>query len=66
MAKARRGPTLIQRSRSASSEEKAVYHNITGAGKRGVIRRFFDLTTEDQKAILVKLEDAIERRIRKV
>lgn len=56
MAKRRTGPTFIQRSRQESSEQKAIYHNITGAGRRGVKREFLDLGPEDQQQLGVQLE----------
>lgn len=51
--------TFIQRSRGVSSVEKATVHNITGAGKSRVIRRFFDLTEDDQDAAARIVEQAV-------
>jgi gentisate 1,2-dioxygenase len=59
----RRGPTFIQRSRAVSSEQKAIYHHVTGAGRSQVKREFFDLDTEDQTSILQKLEDGLRARL---
>lgn len=41
------GRTLIQRSRSVGAADKAYWHNISGAGRRRVIREFFDLNDSD-------------------
>jgi hypothetical protein len=57
----RRGPTFIQRSRSVSSEEKAMHHNITGK----VLREFFDLGQDDQDACRDALEKAVAMRLDK-
>lgn len=59
----RRGPTFIQRSRSVASEEKAMYHTILGAGRRGVIRDFFTLGTDDEEVIGMALERLIATRL---
>jgi hypothetical protein len=56
--------TFIQRSRSVSSEEKAAYHNVLGAGRRGTIRRFFDLSEGDQGTLREKLGDLVEMRLK--
>lgn len=49
----RRGPqqTLIQRSRAVPPSEKATFHQLTGAGRRGVLRPFFGLSATDEAAI---------------
>ena len=60
MAKAkRRGPTLIQQSRRVPSGQKALYHQVVGAGKSRVLRPFFDLNAED----LVVLAAEADRRL---
>ena len=61
MAKARRrkGPTLIQKSRRIAPEQKALYHQVFGAGKSRVLRPFFDLNDED----LVVLAAEADRRL---
>jgi hypothetical protein len=59
----RGGPTFIQRSRSVSSEEKAIYHNVTGAGRSGVIREFMGLTPDDETTLGKTLEASIQSRI---
>lgn len=55
------GPTLIQRSRSVSAEEKAIYHNVTGVGRSGVRRPFMDLNDEDQDDLTQKVAEGIDR-----
>jgi hypothetical protein len=61
----RGGPTFIQRSRATSSEEKAIYHNVTGAGKSGVIREFFGASSDDQTVMVGELEQLIQLRLNK-
>lgn len=56
--------TVIQRSRSESSEAKAMFHNITGAGRRGTIRRFFDLGESDRQAAATALDAVLSKRVR--
>ena len=59
----RRGPTLIQSSRSLSAEEKAIYHNVMGAGRSRVKREFFELGTDDQQAVKDGVEKLLKARI---
>lgn len=64
--KARRpfsGGTFIQRSRTESSEQKAIYHQVTGAGRSGVLREFFGLTDEEAQSAKTKLESVLSERI---
>lgn len=49
--------TMIQRSRSVGAADKAFYHNESGAGASHVIREFFALSPDDERA----LEDAVEQ-----
>lgn len=56
--------TFIQRSRGESSEQKAMWHNVTGAGRSGVIRTFFDLSREEQEACRDLLQTQLETRLR--
>lgn len=55
------GATMIQRSRSKSAEEKAEFHNITGAGRSGVIREFMGLNEDDVDVLTKVVEDGIDR-----
>lgn len=59
MSKKRGGRSLIQQSRAARPSEKALVHNVTGAGKSRVKRAFFDLDASDEKA----LEEELGRRL---
>jgi hypothetical protein len=59
----RTGPTFIQRSRSESSEQKAIWHNVTGAGRSGTIREFFALGEDDETAIKAGVEKLLADRI---
>ena len=54
--------TLISQSRQVPSEEKALVHNVTGR----TIRRFFDVSEDDQKALGEKLETIMAMRIKRV
>ncbi len=42
------GRTLVARSREIPSHEKALYHDVLGAGRRRTVRPFFGLTDQDQ------------------
>lgn len=55
--------TLIQRSRSKTPVEKAVYHNVAGAGKSRVKRAYFDLDASDTEALRQELDRRVERRL---
>lgn len=55
---------MIQRSRQKSSEEKALYHNVTGAGKSRVIRQFMGLTASEEKEIEKRVEKHITLQFR--
>lgn len=61
----KRGPTLIQRSRGVSPQQKAVYHAEVGAGKSRVIRDFFNLGPGDAEAITRMLQSRITTRLGK-
>lgn len=61
--KVRKGPTFIQRSRAVSSEQKAIWHNVTGAGKSRVLRPFFEVGKDDQEAIKDGIETLLKARI---
>lgn len=55
--------TFIQRSRQMPSEEKAMYHNVLGAGRAGVIREFFDLNESDTVALQEGLSALLAARV---
>lgn len=52
--------TFIQRSRSLGAAEKAEFHQIDGAGRSHVIRRFFDLSDADVDSITERLNVALD------
>jgi hypothetical protein len=58
MAK-RKGPTMIQRSRAVSPQDKAVFHAVTGAGKARTKRDFFNLGPGDE----AEIERMLQRRV---
>lgn len=58
------GPTLIQRSREVSPAEKASFHNIEGAGKRGVLREFFGIAPSDEGAIVDRIGVYLEKMLK--
>ncbi len=51
MAKPLRRPTRIQGSRHVSPAEKAAFHQVSGAGRRHVLRQFFGLAPSDEAAL---------------
>lgn len=63
MARRRRGPTLIQQSRRVSPAQKAVYHQVQGAGKSRVKREFFDLGAADMDAIATEAQRRMTRTL---
>ena len=58
-----KGRTLIQRSRDLRPAEKALFHNVSGAGKSKVKREFFDLDDSDVKAMTDELERRVTRHL---
>jgi len=64
MSKGKRG-TLIQQSRRVPPAEKALFHNVTGAGKSQVKREFFDLDASDQAALTDELKRRMTRNLQK-
>lgn len=63
MARNRRGPTLVQRSRAIPPGQKAVFHQVTGAGKSRVTRKFFDLNDEDLTVLAAEYERRLGQRL---
>jgi hypothetical protein len=57
------GGTFIHQSRTVPSEQKAIYHNVTGAGRSRVIRQFLGLTDQNQIDLRDGLEKLIAQRI---
>ncbi len=65
MAKRGTGPTFIQRSREKAPSEKATYHQLTGAGRSHVKRKFLGLTSDEEKDIQQRLIDGINMQSRR-
>lgn len=61
-----RGRTFIQRSREATAEQKALYHQVEGAGRSRVKRPFFGLTESEADEILKRLEAWIDSGLQRV
>lgn len=55
-----KGRTFLQRSRSVSAEQKALYHQVEGAGRSRVTRPFFGLTESEADEIQKRLEAFID------
>ena len=60
----RRRGTAIHISRNESSEQKAMWHNVQGAGRSHVIRKFFDLSPALAEKCRTKLQNALDVRLR--
>lgn len=63
MARARRGPTLVQRSRAVPPGQKAVYHQVAGAGTSRITRKFFDLNADDLSVLAAELDRRLGQRL---
>jgi hypothetical protein len=65
-ARGRKRPkqTFIQRSRALGAEEKALYHQVAGAGKSHVRRRFFEMSESDMDLICQRVEQGIEQGLK--
>ena len=48
-----------QRSRNKGAEEKAIYHQVAGAGRSRVLRKFFELSDADLDAITTRLNAGV-------
>lgn len=57
--------TFIQRSRNVGAGEKAVYHNITGAGKAKTRRVFLGLTKQEALDLKQRLILGMQREQRR-
>jgi hypothetical protein len=64
MAK-RKGPTMIQRSRAVSPQDKAVFHAVAGAGKARTVRNFFDLGPGDEAEVQRMLQRRVSERMQR-
>ena len=62
-------PTRVQARRGelgfkgGGSLQKATWHQVTGAGRSRVIRRFFGITREDEDTAFKRVEAFIARRL---
>jgi phage gpG-like protein len=57
--------TFIQASRAVSPEEKAAFHQVTGAGSSHVKRQFFEVTDREEDEIIDRLRDMLEQQLEK-
>jgi hypothetical protein len=57
------GGTFIQRSRSVAGADKALFHNVTGAGRSHVIRKFFGLTPDEKTLIRDRVQAHLSRQV---
>ena len=55
--------TFIQASRAESPEQKALYHQVTGAGKSRVLRKFFELSEDDEQALTARVDAHLSRSL---
>lgn len=53
----------MQASRRKTPGEKALYHQVAGAGQSRVTRRFFDLNAEDLAVIALELDRRLQQRL---
>ena len=60
----RSGPTFIQKSRAKGAAEKATFHQLTGAGKSRILRKFFGLSAADEAAIFERVDLSMDRVLR--
>ncbi len=58
-----KGRTLIARSRDVRPAEKALFHNVSGAGKARTKREFFDLDASDVQAMTEELGRRVTRNL---
>lgn len=58
-----RGGTFIQRSRAVAGADKALFHNVTGAGKSQVKRKFFGLSTEERTLVRDRVQAHVSRQV---
>lgn len=56
--------TLIQQSRDVSPSEKATFHQISGAGRRHVLRKFFGLSAADEAVITDRVEAFLDQSVK--
>ena len=54
---------MIQRSRRVSPSAKAVFHNISGAGKSRVVREFFNLSERELDTLARDIEEIVKSNL---
>ena len=54
--------TMVQRSREVPAAEKAIYHQVAGAGKSRVKREFFGLNDDDLSQLTALLDRRLSQR----
>lgn len=59
----RRSSSLIQRSRALSPQQKAMFHNVAGAGRSRVKREFFDVSDQDATDLVAFLETRLDANL---
>jgi len=59
-----KGPTLIQQSRRIPDEQKALYHQVLGAGRSRVKRPFLGLTQNDIDTIRQRVSDGVAKSVK--
>ena len=57
--------TMVARSRALGAEQKALYHQVTGAGTSRVTRKFLGLTEPEQAQIRERLIVGLEQQLRR-
>lgn len=63
-AKRGKGPTLIQQSRRISDEQKALYHQVLGAGKSHVKRQFLNLSDAEIAQLRQRVIDGVNKSLK--
>jgi hypothetical protein len=64
MAKRAARQTFVQRSRGGrTAEQKALYHQVQGAGRSQVKRPFLGLTPDEDRQVGTRIEALIDRAI---
>ena len=48
------------------AEQKAIYHQVTGAGKSHVRREFVGLTDDDERKIADTIDRALQKRLQEL
>ena len=54
---------MVQRSRRTSPQDKAFFHQVTGAGKARTKREFLGLTDAEIAQITTRLDTGLRRKV---